>query len=563
MRNKLIPILILLLLGSIPAVYQLLKPGFYEPQDLHHIADIFEMFQGFVSGQIPPRLGPDYLWGMGYPLFNLYYVLPFYIGAVFYGLTKSLTGAFEFVFVLSGVVSIFGMYLFLREFFGKLASLTGALLYLYTPYRAVQIYVRGAMGEALAMAILPFVFWGVTRTIKFPAKLNIAILAISLASFILSHNYLWALAAPFLVLFCAVLIYPQKDRLKRVKGIIAGLILGAGISAYWWLPALKDYNLVSGATPFLLEDHFPFIKQLILPSWGYGASLPGPYDGMSFQIGIVNLGVVLAALGITLFRRNILGKKTQILLITLLAFGITVAMMNIRTLPLWKLLPIYQFVQFPWRLLFLTTFFSAILAASLVEFAPGKIKRFVGIIIIVASLILTWGYFKPSKVVHKTDDFYLTRMFAVASEEDERNTVSQDYVNWSEDYLLLPPGVKKADKLFIPKIVGDENVDEISIEKINSVDYIARVRASSDALVTFYSLYFPGWTAHVDGVGVKINQGQPFGQMEISVPQGTHAIEFFWKETPLRKTADIISLVSLSAAVFIMVQRKGRVDDSR
>ena len=155
-------------LACLPAIYFLLKPGFYEPQDLHHIADIFQMYRAVISGQLPPRMGPDFLWGFGYPLFNLYYVLPFYLGAAFYALTRSLTGAFEFIFAFSLVVSIFGMYLLLREFFGKIASLAGSILYLYTPYRAVQVYVRGAMGEALAMAILPFVFWGVARLIKTP-----------------------------------------------------------------------------------------------------------------------------------------------------------------------------------------------------------------------------------------------------------------------------------------------------------------------------------------------------------------------------------------------------------
>src|SRR4030066_783563 len=159
---------VILVLICLPAIYFLLRPGFYEPQDLHHIADIFQMYKAVVSGQLPPRLGPDYLWGFGYPLFNLYYVLPFYLGAVFYALTKSLTGSFEFVFVVAASLSIFVMYLFLREFFGKIASLTGSILYLYTPYRAVQIYVRGAMGEALALSLLPFVLWGIVRIIKKP-----------------------------------------------------------------------------------------------------------------------------------------------------------------------------------------------------------------------------------------------------------------------------------------------------------------------------------------------------------------------------------------------------------
>src|SRR3990172_307250 len=132
----------LLLLATLPAIYYLIKPGFYEPQDLHHLADIYQMARAVASGQIPPRLGPDFTFGYGYPLFNFYYLLPFYLGAFVYALFGSLTASFESVFVLSLILSVCGMYLFLREFFNRFPSLVGAFLFLYTPYRAVQTYVR-------------------------------------------------------------------------------------------------------------------------------------------------------------------------------------------------------------------------------------------------------------------------------------------------------------------------------------------------------------------------------------------------------------------------------------
>src|SRR3989338_11381472 len=100
---------ILLLVFSVPAIYYLIKPGFYEPHDLHHLADIYQMSRAIASGQIPPRLGPDFTFGYGYPLFNFYYLLPFYLGAFIYALFGSLTASFESVFVLSLILSVFGM----------------------------------------------------------------------------------------------------------------------------------------------------------------------------------------------------------------------------------------------------------------------------------------------------------------------------------------------------------------------------------------------------------------------------------------------------------------------
>ena len=548
--------LLILLVACLPAVYFLLRNGFYEPHDLHHMADIFQMYRALASGQIPARLGPDFLWGFGYPLFNLYYVLPFYIGAGFYALTKSLTGAFEFVFILSAVASTIGMYLFLKEFFGKTASLAGSILYLYTPYRAVQIYVRGAMGEALSMAAIPFVFWAVARVINEPKRKNIALLGIFLAVLILSHNYLWFLTAPWLAIFCLAALFRKKGMAASLKGLVLGGLLGGGISAFWWIPAVKEYGLVSGVTPFLLEDHFPFIKQLLLPFWGYGASLPGPYDGMSFQIGIVNLLAVLATVGIIIIKRKSFEKYKSILIVALLGFIVSTLLMNIRTLPIWRLLPIYQFVQFPWRLLFLTTFFSAALAGFVVEVFPKKLGTWVGVAVVGLSLTLTWGYFRPSAIFHKPDDFYLSRMFATASEQGERKGPTQDYLNWSEDYLLLGPGVTKANHLFPAKIVGEENVKVISVEKLSQIHYKAEVEADFPGKVTFYSLYFPGWFAKVDGRNTQIIQGMPYGQAEIIVPGGKHSVEFYWAETPFRKAADYISLAAIIVTLALFIRWK-------
>ena len=199
-QNKLL-IPFLLIIFSIPAIYSLLRKGFYEPHDLHHLADIYQMARALSSGQIPPRLGPDFIFNYGYPLFNFYYVLPFYIGALFFFLLGSLTLSYKLVFILSVFVSLFGMYLFLKEFFGRFPSLVGTVLYLYTPYRALQIYVRGAMGEALALALFPFVGYILVEIIRSGKKWAKVFLGVIICSlFLLSHNYMWALTIPWLIL---------------------------------------------------------------------------------------------------------------------------------------------------------------------------------------------------------------------------------------------------------------------------------------------------------------------------------------------------------------------------
>jgi len=532
----------LLLLATLPAIYYLIKPGFYEPQDLHHLADIYQMARAVASGQIPPRLGPDFTFGYGYPLFNFYYLLPFYLGAFVYALFGSLTTSFESVFVLSLILSVFGMYLFLREFFNRFPSLVGAFLFLYTPYRAVQTYVRGAMGEALALSLLPFVLWGVVRISKEPKNRKlVAGCAILMGLFIISHNYLWIMTLPFVILFLLFLKMVEKNFSSR-NLLITGLA-SLGLTAYWWLPAFLENKLVSSVTPFLMEDHFPFIKQLIIPSWGYGASVWGPTDEMSFQIGIVNLVVTTVVLGILLFARKLFRNK-KFLFITLwaiLGFFVSVFFMNIRSLFLWKILPFYQFIQFPWRLLFLTTFFTSVLAAVIVHTLPKKFTKSTGLLIIGASLVLTIQHFRPSKVVFKGDDVYLQRFF--------------ESRNYSEDYLLLPNWVDERPPN-PPLLKFEAETAKISdIEEITPVYYRVEIDAEKPTTITFNSYYFPGWFAKIDSKISEIKPGKPYGQIELYVPEGNHNIEFFWKETTLRKIADYISLASL---IFLILFAKKR-----
>src|SRR3989338_3004547 len=133
---------------SIPAVWALLVPGFYGASDDLHIAWLQQMDKIIKMGQIPPRFVPDLSFGFGYPLFNFVFPLPFYIGEIFHILGLTLVDSIKGVFFISIPLSGIFMYLLLREFTKNRFAFIGAMLYVYAPYRAVDIYIRGAIGEA-------------------------------------------------------------------------------------------------------------------------------------------------------------------------------------------------------------------------------------------------------------------------------------------------------------------------------------------------------------------------------------------------------------------------------
>jgi hypothetical protein len=280
---------------------------------------------------------------------------------------------------------------------------------------------------------------------------------------------------------------------------------------------------------------------------------------MSFQIGVVNLLVVLLSSALLVFSRKLF-KDRKIYLVSLWALGgffVSVFMMNIRSLFIWRIIPFYEFIQFPWRLLFLTTFFTAVLAGVITQVLSKRQGKIAGFLIIIASIVLTFTYFAPSKVFYKTDDDYLSRFFADRTIFGKRDEFSKQYIGYSEDYLLLPNWVdERPTNLPISRVeaVGDVRIEDI--EEVSPVHWKVNITALERSRIIFHAYYFPGWFAEVDGEKTAIEPGEPHGQIEISVPEGEHTVEFFWAETPLRKAADWVSLSSLFLLAGLLVRRK-------
>jgi uncharacterized membrane protein len=157
-KIKKILLLILILFLSVFSIRFLLKPGFFPIHDNTQVARVFEMKEALKSFQFPVRWVSDLGYGYGYPIFNFYNPLPYYFGGLINLLGLSTLTATKIMFIFAILLSALSMYFLTKEFFGNLGGITSALFYLYAPYHAVQIYVRGAVAELWAYAFLPLIF---------------------------------------------------------------------------------------------------------------------------------------------------------------------------------------------------------------------------------------------------------------------------------------------------------------------------------------------------------------------------------------------------------------------
>lgn len=551
-KNFFLPLLLVLL--TLPTVLGMIGPGFYSLHDDMSTAWLYEMDRAIRSGQIPPRWVPDLSYHFGYPLFNFIYPLPYYIGEIIYLTGISLVGSVKIIFGLSLILSGLTMFIFLRRHFGNLFSFVGAVVYVYTPYRAVDVYVRGAFGEAFAFVFLPLAAWGLAKWLKEGGRSNLVLAGFSLALLILSHNITFLMSLPLLFFYGLILVISAKEKIKKFLNLAAAFLLGAGLSAYFWLPALYEKKFMVADTVFNYRDHFPFLKQLIFPSWGYGISMWGSNDGMSFQIGVVNLLViVLSIIGflLLLFRKKLTKGIMPLYVWGFVSLLAVLFLMNTRSGFLWERITLLPYFQFPWRFLILATFLTSFLVGFLEHLPiPKRAKYSLGLVILVAAPLLTFPYFQPEKIFpQRTDDYFMNYYFALKTKDGYKKEISKDYLQNTEEYLRLPL-VTEIRPNFVPpaKIEIEEGV--ISYEEKSVINFVGNYKSAIPTRIKFHQYDYPGWQVSINDKEVPIEPGKPHGDILINAPAGEYQFVIQFKETALRLFAD---LLSLSVLIFSLI----------
>ena len=551
--NPVILIWIVVLVILIP----ILKPGFFSFHDETHIVDVYEMKRSIEVNGFPPRFVPDFNFSLGHPYFNFYYHLPFYVTTIFQYLNFSMTDSYKYMLGLSVILAAGGFYLFLRSHVSKTSAVFGTLVYILSPYFAVDLYVRGAPGEMYILALFPWAAYGLYKYLKTPVPENLALSAIPIFLLAISHNVLLPFIYTFIFLYGLVNLILFKTPLKDYLKIFPPFILGALLGFYYLIPALTEVQYISTYEQINIADHFPFIKQLIVPHWGYGPSIWGFLDDISFNIGTVNL----LLLGISLILFKFAKKELRILLIFFWAiFALAVVLMNFRTLFFWESIRFLRLVQFPWRMLLLTTISTAFIAAITVEIFSEKFKKqtiwfLTGIFILLITLNI-WHY-QPSEFKEISDEKYLELYFANRTLEGDgvRPEISQLYYNFTEDFI--PPTIWQQQRpAGLPRGVefatgsGDLNT------QIDGIKYDIEYNAPVPNKIIVPKTYFPGWVASSDSGPLTVDPYSQYGIISIPITEGQGIIRLELKSTPIQTISNYISAFALAIILVLLVSSR-------
>lgn len=547
-RTKNLIILFLFLLVSIPLVWSFFTSGYFQTHDGDFfIIRLIEFDKVFRAGQIPPRWAPDLNYGYGLPVFNFFYPGYLYIAELFRFINFSYTDSLKTIFVLSFPLSAFGMYLFVNKIMGKSAGIISGLFYLYAPYRLLDVYVRGQIGEILAMTIVPYLFWVIISIslVKYRRSL-LFIGAFLIGLFFISHNIM-TMIFTVVIFGYIIFLFSQNKTQNFPRKYFILFLCGFCLSAFFVLPALLEkQNVVLGQHIAVdYQEHFPTIKQLIYSPWGYGYSGSNINGGMSFQIGVSHL---LALLMITVYLGIILIKSRKVINFAdkNLIFFMVIAFISIfLTLeiskPIWEIIPYISQIQFPWRLNALTIFALSVLAGGLLR---SKLKYSLPILLIILFFNVR-NYCRPGYFERFTDKDYLNNYLLYRGTGSLTDEVLPIWVE-------KKPGFEPSEKI---NVLSGQAV--LSDYKDNSISKEGKVEVKTEkAVLEMNTTYYPGWKVLIDNYQVLTSIGKPYGTILFEVPKGNHEIKTEFKETPLRVFANLLFFAGLLLLTVVLIVLK-------
>lgn len=393
-RLKFSPQYIVLLAFTALVAAPLTAPGYFMfAHDARHTVYFMQMFDAALrDGALYPRWATDMVFGYGYPVWLILAPLPYYAAEFFHLLGLDFPAAIKAVEIGAWFASASGMYWFASRVMDRNAGLVAGVAYLLAPYHVVDLYVRGAMPEFLAFVFPPFVLWAIYQIFSTRRAFYVPLAALAYGGMILTHVQMTVLFSPVILGYILVLWWSDRrqtadDRrqttelsnhfitlsLRRSIGSflfrsILALAWGVAIAAVFFLPVVAEQKhltndpLIGGFFNFRL--HFLNPSQLLSPFWGYGYAGINGNDQFSLQLGVMPLFFGILAL-FTLQRAQ--RARAQLIYFVCVTLAAVIAMLAVST-PLWELAaPIVAFVQFPWRVLFVSAFALAFLAGAAVR----------------------------------------------------------------------------------------------------------------------------------------------------------------------------------------------------
>ena len=560
--------LVIIVMASIPLFNNYLIRG----HDIYfHLMRIEGLAQGLRAGEFPVRIQPAWYDGYGYAVSVFYSDLFLYPAALLRLLGISLQDAYKVYVVLCNVATtLISGYSFGKIFRKREIGVFGSCLYTLAPYRLVNLYTRGALGEYTGMIFWPLLIYSCVLLLnedrnKVQLQKGAVLMGISMAGMLQSHMLTAEIAC--MVLLLLVIVYCRRIFHKEVMLAGCGAVAAAlGLSAWFLIPfldymlferfninSIRNNDIMIQRQGAFLSQVFAIYDNAVGQSLDAGAGTAGDFTqgaGLSLMLSVI----ILMLLCIRGYLKQEERRNRQI---TITAAGLGALMVVMSTLyfpwnRLCRISRIFRYIivkiQFPWRFTgvavgLLVVVWCAVL--NYIEREYDRRKKVITICLAVGILLLSVGHF----VIDLNQRAERIQVRSV----EEMDT----FVASGEEYL---PVDTVLDKLKTQELYKDDSV-EISdvVYRGTSITMHVKNTSAQQAGLELPRLYYAGYQAlEVTDEGqhfpIEVTDGINH-VIKLMIPEQTEGnITLSFREPWYWRLAEIITL--LSAGIVIVYTYK-------
>jgi hypothetical protein len=528
-----------------PLVAPMLRPGWLQSHEgLAYPIRLAQLRRCWDDGFWSARWFPDLNQGGGYPFLS-FYAPGYYVLAGAAQLAGApLALALKVPTVVAALAGAAGAYRLARLATGPVGGFVAAALFAYAPYVVRDVYIRGDLAEHLALAFLPWCLFAVLRLGRKRRPRDVVLAAATGAVPILTHNISGLFSGALMIV--AALAAARASPAPR-RTVAAAAAAGAGallLSAFFWVPAMSERRCVRieemTVGPYAAASNFLPPAALLGPPLVPGVSQELP---MSFEPSYVALAALVAALA---GRRRSALPRGPVVAVALVAIGVGLAMTTRLGEPVYRLVPLLRFVQFPWRFLGPVALGLAVAGGAAVEAllrgARPRVRGVAGAVACAAAVAAVAPILGPKRNVPIPD--WAIDPERLARRRETATGVGEYLPVWAEEAAKprdFPDGVQ---------VIGDGTASAVR-RGVGRYDFVVEARDS--VTVVLLDVWYPGWEARVNGEPAATSPRARTGNVELAVGAGRHEVRARLNPTPLRRATRAVSLAAALGGLGIVL----------
>ncbi|EOH87773.1 hypothetical protein [Enterococcus pallens] len=464
-------------------------------------------------------------------MINVFYPwLTTYPAYLFWKLTGSLVWGYNLYYLVVTFLTMIISYLVMNNIKNKgIISLLFAIVYTFSAYRAIDIFQRASLGEAVSLTFLPIVLLGCYE-IYIRNFTKWYWLALGMSLIVYTHLLSVAMVTMIIAITIIVSFYFWDNKLERIISLLKAVLLTLFLTAGFLVPFIQQY----------------LAQELKVPS---GRVLVGmqPAD-MLIQMVNNNLSAYTSGLLILICIVSTIPQLKRLSLVDQFIFflGVTILFCSTALFP-WSLFTntVFAKIQFVWRLNAFTTLFVSYAAS--IGIYKGFLKKnkrkivlvFLSIIFIHGSGIINLYTLNKENISRISSQNIITKVgnYEHTDYANRESIKHQEFVVKNK-YML-------GGREVVPKVSYNSNTFTIEVQNASNV--------SKDLITPLYKYH---------GQKVKINKKEAssklsaMGTTELIIPPGDSTITISYKYTNVAIISTFISLSTLFLlSIFGLIKR--------